>query len=97
MELTGRQKRHLRGLGHHLKPVTHVGRAGMTLGIVQQTDDALEDHELVKVRFGQGFEGEVTDATDSLAERTGAAIVGKVGRTALLYRPRQENPEIELP
>ena len=92
-----RSGRYLRGLGHHLKPVTSVGRAGMTPGVVRQTDDALDDHELIKVKVGQAYEGEVADAIAGLAERTGAQIVGKVGRTALLYRRRTEDPGIELP
>ena len=37
------------------------------------------------------------DAAASIAEATGAAVAGRIGRTALLYRPRDEDPEIELP
>jgi RNA-binding protein len=97
MELNGKQRRYLRGLGHHLKPVTVVGRSGITDGVVEQTDAGLEDHELIKVKFGQGYEGGVDEAAVTLAERTGSAVAGRVGRTALLYRPRDEDPRIELP
>lgn len=97
MELTGKQKRHLRGLGHSLKPVTQIGRSGVTEGVISQTDEALEDHELIKIRFGGGFEGEIAEALEAIRSRTGAAVAGKVGRTALLYRRRSEEPEIELP
>ena len=97
MELTGRQKRHLRGLGHALKPVTQIGRAGVTEGVIAQADTALEDHELIKIRFGGGFEGEIDAALETIRSRTAASVAGTVGRTALLYRRRREDPEIELP
>lgn len=97
MELTGKQKRHLRALGHNLKPVVIVGKAGMTHGIITQTDTALEDHELIKVRFGQGFDNGTKQAAAHLADATGSAVAGIIGRTALLYRERNEDPEIKLP
>lgn len=97
MHLTGKQKRHLRGLGHALEPVIQVGRDGLTDNLVRQADDALEARELIKVRFGAGFEEDRDTAAAVLAERTHAAVAGTIGRTALLYRPRQEDPEIRLP
>jgi len=97
MHLTGKQKRHLRGLGHVLEPVIQVGRDGLTDNLVRQADDALEARELIKVRFGAGFEEDRDVAAAVLAERTRAAVAGTIGRTALLYRPRQEDPEIRLP
>ncbi len=97
MELTGKQKRHLRALGHSLRALVQVGRNGLTDALVEGTDDALEAHELVKVRFGQGFEGDLAPTVEELARRTGAAVAGRVGRTALLYRGRETDPEIRLP
>lgn len=97
MALTGKQKRHLRGLGHGLKPVVHIGRAGLTAGVVEQADRALEDHELIKIRVGDGFDGEFREAVDRLAGDTRADVAGTVGHTALLYRGRDEDPEIVLP
>lgn len=97
MELTGKQKRYLRGLGHALDPVVQVGRDGLTDNVVRQADDALEARELIKVRFGAGFEDDRDAAAAELAARTGAAVAGAIGRTLLLYRARQDDPEIRLP
>ncbi len=49
--LTGKQRRHLRALGHHLEPVIHVGKNG-SVAAVEATHRALLDHELIKVRVG---------------------------------------------
>lgn len=97
MELTGKQKRHLRALGHSLRALVQVGRQGVTETVASGTDDALEAHELVKVRFGQGFEDPVGPAVEELARRVDAVVAGRVGRTALLYRTRDPDPEIRLP
>lgn len=97
MELTGKQKRHLRSLGHHRKAVIIAGRAGLTAGLIEQTARALDDHELVKVRFGPGFDGDTGEAAALLATETGSGLAGTIGKTALLYRPREEEPEIVLP
>jgi RNA-binding protein len=91
MNLTGKQKRHLRGLGHHLSPVVMIGHEGLTDAVVAHTDRALSDHELVKIKtLGD-------DVAAALAERTGAVLVQELGHTALLFRRRKKDPIIELP
>jgi RNA-binding protein len=97
VELTGKQRRYLRSLGHHLKPTLTLGRAGLTDAVLRQIDATLGDLELVKLRFGRGFEDDPKAALAGIVDATGAALAGSVGRTALLYRPREEDPEIRLP
>ena len=69
----------------------------MSENVVRQAHGALEAHELIKVRFLDGFEERPRDGAEALAEATGSAVAGRIGRTALLYRRREEKPEIELP
>ena len=97
MSLTGKQRKYLRGLGHSLKPVVQLGKGGLSEGVVNQADVALEDHELIKLRFAGGFDDDRDDALQTLAERLGAELAGTIGHTALLYRARDEDPEIRLP
>jgi RNA-binding protein len=92
--MTGKQRRHLRALGHHLSPVVQVGREGVTDALVKQTDEQLEAHELIKVKIG---EGDRHEAAEALAARCKAELAQVLGRTALLYRRRKVKPEIELP
>jgi RNA-binding protein len=96
--LTGLQKRHLRGLSHHLKALVQVGKNGLTDGVVEAVAQALDAHELIKVRVAESAEGRKALAVD-LAERTASLWVGTVGHVVTLYR-RHEDPEkqkIELP
>ena len=57
--LTGKQRRHLRALGHHLRPLVQVGKEGVTPSLVEALKVAIVDHELVKVKLGENAEGEL--------------------------------------
>jgi RNA-binding protein len=96
-ELTGKQRRHLRALGHHLHPVVQIGQQGVNDALVQQADAQLQAHELIKVRIGENSPQERHDAAEMLAGRTHAHLTQILGRTALLYRARKDNPQILLP
>ena len=97
-ELSGTQKKHLRGLAHHLKPIVHVGKNGLTDPVVASIEQALDDHELIKVRIVDP-QGRKKELAEEIAGRSGGARVGLVGNVVTLYR-RQPDPEkrkIEVP
>jgi RNA-binding protein len=96
-DLTGKQRRHLRALGHHLDPVVQIGHEGVNDAVVRQADSQLQAHELIKVRIGENSPQERHDAAEMLAGRTHAHLAQILGRTALLYRARKDNPGIVLP
>ncbi len=96
-ELTERQRRHLRGLAHALKPVIRLGLAGLTDAVAHETARALEVHELVKVKAAGGDRETRDQLFAELAERTGSALVQRIGHVAVLYRPRPEGPQLLLP
>jgi len=93
--LRGFQRRHLRSLAHPLRPLVHVGEAGVSQALLKALDRALEDHELVKVRLHQP-ENKKALARD-LADQSGAELCGLVGHTVILYRRHPEEPRVELP
>lgn len=95
--LTGKQRRHLRGLGHDLKPIVQVGRAGIDDGVVAAIDQALTDHELVKIKLGEAADLDRHDAADAIAQRTGSEVAQVLGNTLLLYRADPDDPVIVLP
>ena len=89
------QKRHLKGLAHNLKPTVQVGQDGLTSGVIKAVEEALLDHELIKVRLYRP-DNKKTIATQ-LAEKTRSALIGLVGHTVILYKPHPEQPTIQLP
>jgi RNA-binding protein len=96
-ELTGKQRRHLRALGHHLAAVVQIGHEGVTEGVVRQAEEQLEMHELIKIKISENAPEDRQDAAEQLAEKLQAHLAQVLGRTALLYRRRKEKPQIVLP
>jgi len=95
--LSGKQRRYLRGLGHELRPVVQIGRDGLDDGLVAAVDQALTDHELVKVKVGEAANLDRHDAATDLAARTRSEVAQVLGNTVLLYRAHPDEPEISLP
>lgn len=96
LRLSGKQNRYLRGLGHSLKPVVMIGRHHLSDEVVSATEEALEVHELIKVKIQEGCLEDRRVVAAELAEQTGAAVAQVLGKTFLLYRPAQD-PVITLP
>jgi RNA-binding protein len=95
--LTGKQRRHLRALGQRVAATVQVGHDGVTDALVAQVAAQLEALELVKVRVSENAPESRHDTAEALARRTNAHLAQVLGRTALLYRARQEAPAIVLP
>lgn len=90
-ELTGAQRKHLRGLAHSLDPVVRIGQHGVTEPVLEEIDHALEAHELIKVKIA-GDRDERREAAERIARESDAVLVGTIGTIAILYR-RHPDPE----
>lgn len=98
MPLTSKQRAFLRSAAHHLKPILHVGKEGVTDASVQSLEEALNTRELFKVKVQESAPLPARDAGAVLVSRIpGLEHVQTIGRTVVLYRPHPEKPEIILP
>ena len=97
MALSGKDRRFLRGLGQHLDPVLQVGKEGLSEAFLVAVEQALSDHELIKIRVGESAPMDRREAADALAEATRAELAQVLGRTFLLYRADADEPRIALP
>lgn len=89
--LTGYQKKYLRGVAHKLKPVVMVGQKGATPALFKSVEAALMAHELIKVRFVETREREQKSRIiTEISAKTGCEIAGTIGHTAILYRPHPD-------
>lgn len=96
MSLSESQCKHLRGLGHHLKPLVLVGSAGLSDGVLAEVNSSLDHHELIKVRVRSGGREERDKMIAELASRSSAQLIQRIGNVALIYRAAGE-PKIALP
>ena len=89
-------RRRLRAAGHHLSPVVQVGKDGVTEAVLRQIDQALLDHELVKVKVGTETPDDRFGSAEALlAGSEGAQLAQILGRTVLLYRRHPRKPRFE--
>jgi RNA-binding protein len=91
-DLKGAQKKYLRSLAHHLKPVVMVGRQGAGPQLIKSVDAALYDHELIKVKFID-FKESKKEIASEIAAATKSELAGIIGNIAIFYR---EHPQPEL-
>ena len=96
--LTPKQRAHLRGLGHKLKPLTHVGKEGVTQALTDSIQQAFSTRELIKIRVRESAPDGPRESADTIAKAIeNAVVVQAVGYTVLMYRPHPETSEIKLP
>ncbi|CDG48535.1 ribosome assembly RNA-binding protein YhbY [Serratia symbiotica] len=96
MHLNKKQKQHLKGLAHPLKPVVMLGNHGLTEGVLAEIEQALEHHELIKVKLAAEDRETKTLIADAIVRETGACNVQIIGNTLILYRPSKER-KINIP
>jgi len=89
--LTTRERSHLKARAHALEPVVHVGHHGATPELIAEIDRALTAHELIKVRIGSDNRAARRTLGDEVAAQTDAAVVHRVGKVVILWRPRPQD------
>ncbi|WP_273758859.1 ribosome assembly RNA-binding protein YhbY [Pantoea ananatis] len=96
MNLSTKQKQHLKGLAHPLKPVVMLGGNGLTEGVLAEIEHALEHHELIKVKIASEERETRQLIVEAIVRETRANNVQVIGKTLVLYRPAKES-KISLP
>ena len=95
-ELSGKQRRYLRGQGNSIRPTVYLGKDGISDSLLNSLGEAFNNRELVKVRIEKSCELERKEAGHQLAQAAAAYMVQVLGNTLLLYRPDPNKPENKL-
>ncbi|GAB6990717.1 ribosome assembly RNA-binding protein YhbY [Paenibacillus pini] len=95
--LTGKQKRHLRSLAHHLDPIFQVGKGGTNDHLIRHIVEAIEKRELMKVSVLNNCLEDRNEIGAEIAEKADAELVQVIGSTIILYKESKDNKQIELP
>ena len=99
-KLNGHQRKYLRGIAHGLKPLVLIGQKGLTPEVLLSAETALNDHELIKVKFVDFKEkDQKEEIADAIEQETASELVGMIGHVAIFYReqPDPEKRRIEVP
>lgn len=95
--LTGKQKRHLRSLAHHLDPIFQVGKGGVNDHLIRHIVEAIEVRELMKVSVLNNCMEDPREIAEELARGAEAEVVQVIGKTIVLYKESRDHKTIELP
>lgn len=96
MNLTTKQKQFLKGLAHDKKPVVQLGNNGLTEGVVAEIENALNHHELIKVKIPTDDRDEKQLIADAIIRETQSNKIQIIGHTLVLYKP-SDDAKITLP
>lgn len=94
--LTNSRLRQLKAAAQKLEPMFKVGKAGLSDSFVAAISTALEQHELVKIKFVE-FKEQKRELGEQLGERTASRLVMRVGHVVVLHRPRAEEEPSKAP
>ncbi len=88
-------RRALRGHGHALSPIVHIGKGGASPAVLKQAEQALADHELVKVKVDADSPDDRFATADLLGAQPGVSVVQIVGHSILIYKRHPQKPRYE--
>jgi RNA-binding protein len=97
MPITNTQKKFLRQAAHHLKPVVWAGKNGISKSLIEEIEQALEIHELIKIKCNLGEREERDAGIEDICKKTGADLVQRIGNIVTLYKKNPKKPIIKLP
>ena len=93
MSLSNKQKQHLKGLAHSLKPVVMLGANGLTEGVLAEIDSALNHHELIKVKVASSDRELKNAIVDAIIRETQSTKVQTIGHILVIFR---QSPEMKI-
>jgi RNA-binding protein len=92
-KLTNAKKKEYRSIGHNLNPIVMIAENGVSQGVIDETDRALNDHELIKVKFNINDRDARAELIAELCQATGAELIQTIGKIALILRFAKERNE----
>ncbi|SDM54599.1 ribosome assembly RNA-binding protein YhbY [Halarsenatibacter silvermanii] len=96
-DLNSKQRSFLTGESHDLNPLVHVGKEGISEGVVDQTSETLKDHELIKVRINDNAPVNAEESAEIISRRTSSEVVQIIGSVIILYKENPDDPQYNLP
>jgi RNA-binding protein len=95
MPLTPERKKQYRNIGHNLKPVVTVAGNGLSEGLMEELNRALDDHELIKVKLMIADRDLRKQVSAEMVKQAGAELVQEIGKVALIFRAAKR-PNLKL-
>ncbi len=95
-QITNSQLKHLKSLSHDLNPVVMIGQKGLHDAVIDEIDQALAFHELIKIKI-VAERDERDGIIQTICDKTGALPVQSIGQKVSLFRRNKQKPKIQFP
>ncbi len=96
MELTKKQIKYLKGLGHNLQALYQIGKQEVGRTQLELLDNALKAKELIKIHVLKSAALKKEELGEKLATALRATLIEVKGHTLLLFRRNINNPTIKF-
>ncbi|WP_106182850.1 YhbY family RNA-binding protein [Candidatus Pandoraea novymonadis] len=91
--LNPRRRAELRSAAHALNPIVLISSDGLSTSVLKEIDNALDSHELIKVRVFVNERNTRIAIYTSICNQLDAAPVQHIGKLLVLYRPISKKTE----
>jgi len=88
--ITKTKKRQLSAKANLLKPVILIGQQGLTESVIKEINHALDDHELIKVRFHSKDREQTKEFIATICSQMKADLIKQIGFVAVIYRKNSD-------
>lgn len=95
MPLSPENKKKFRSIGHGLKPIVTIAGNGLSEGVANELNRALDDHELIKIKLAIEDREQRKAITLEVCKANKAELVQTIGKTALIYRMAKK-PKVNI-
>lgn len=87
--------KHLKSLCHHLKPIVQIGQKGLRDSVIEEIEQGLQHHELIKIKISAERETR-KQMTGKISNQTRAEVIQSIGQMVCLFRRNSEEPKIKF-
>lgn len=87
--MDNKQKATLVGAAHSLKPVVMIGNKGLTVNVMAEVDQALNAHELIKIKVSVDEKEARIEILEQIAEELNAEFLKLIGNIGIMYRKKE--------
>lgn len=95
MPLSTALKKEYRTIGHGLNPIVTVAGNGLSDGVQDELNRALEDHELIKIKLVIADRDIRAQTAQEICKICRCELVQEIGKVALLFREARK-PNLKL-
>ena len=95
--LKGKKRSYLKSIANGLKPITQIGKDGVSEAFLEQLDNALTSREIVKVTILDNAGLDAKETANFICEKLRAEFVQAIGSKFTIYRKNHDNPQIIFP